>query len=152
MAKVHLIGNAHLDPAWLWRWQEGFAEIKATFRSALDRMKEFPDFTFTCAGASYYQWVEENDPAMFEEVRRRVAEGRWIIAGGWWLQPDCNIPSGESFARHSLPHAAPGSQTSWRTFAFSCGKRASRLTFHNSISLCRKRYRRGPPLFAPTAR
>jgi len=102
MAKVHLIGNAHLDPAWLWRWQEGFAEIKATFRSALDRMKEFPDFTFTCAGASYYQWVEENDPAMFEEVRRRVAEGRWIIAGGWWLQPDCNIPSGESFARHAL--------------------------------------------------
>lgn len=99
---IWLIGNAHIDPIWQWRWQEGFAEIKATFRSALDRMKEFDDFVFTCAGASYYQWVEENEPAMFEEIKQRVAEGRWIIAGGWWLQPDCNIPSGESFARHAL--------------------------------------------------
>ncbi|MDD6871424.1 MAG: glycoside hydrolase family 38 C-terminal domain-containing protein [Clostridiales bacterium] len=99
---IWFIGNAHIDPVWLWRWQEGFAEIKATFRSALDRMNEFEDFIFTCAGACYYQWVEENEPAMFEEIRRRVQEGRWVIAGGWWLQPDCNAPCGESFARHSL--------------------------------------------------
>ena len=99
---IWFIGNAHIDPVWLWRWQEGFAEIKATFRSALDRMNEFEDFIFTCAGACYYQWVEENEPAMFEEIRRRVREGRWVIAGGWWLQPDCNAPCGESFARHSL--------------------------------------------------
>lgn len=99
---IWFIGNAHIDPVWLWRWQEGFAEIKATFRSALDRMNEFDDFIFTCAGACYYQWVEENEPAMFEEIKRRVQEGRWVIAGGWWLQPDCNAPCGESFARHSL--------------------------------------------------
>lgn len=101
-SNVHLIGNAHVDPVWLWTWQEGFAEIKATFRSALDRMKEFPEFIFTSACASYYRWVEENDPEMFEEIRERVAEGRWAIAGGWWVQPDCNLPSGESFARHAL--------------------------------------------------
>lgn len=100
--KLHLVGNAHLDPVWLWRWQEGFAEIKATFRSALDRMKEFPEFKFTCACAAYYNWVEENAPEMFEEIRERVKEGRWIIVGGQWIQPDCNAPSGESFARHSL--------------------------------------------------
>lgn len=100
--KLHMIGNAHLDPVWLWRWQEGYAEIKATFRSALDRMNEFPDFVFTCAGAAYYKWVEENAPEMFEEIRARVQEGRWVIVGGWWIQPDCNIPSGEAFARHSL--------------------------------------------------
>ena len=100
--KIHLIGNAHLDPAWLWRWTEGFAEIKATFQSALDRLAEFPEFVFTCAAASYYQWVEENAPEMFAAIRRRVAEGRWIIAGGWWVQPDCNIPCGESFVRHGL--------------------------------------------------
>jgi alpha-mannosidase len=99
---VHMIGNAHLDPVWLWRWQEGYAEIKATFRSALDRMNEFPEFVFTCAGAACYKWVEENDPPMFAEIGKRVAEGRWVIVGGWWIQPDCNIPSGESFARHSL--------------------------------------------------
>ncbi|WP_156158002.1 alpha-mannosidase [Gordoniibacillus kamchatkensis] len=100
--KLHMIGNAHLDPVWLWQWQEGYAEIKATFRSALDRMNEFPDFVFTCAGAAYYKWIEENAPEMFEEIRARVREGRWVIVGGWWIQPDCNIPSGESFARHSL--------------------------------------------------
>lgn len=102
MEQVHLIGNAHLDPVWLWRWQEGYAEALATFRSALDRMAEFPGFVFTCAGAAYYQWIEETDPGMFEEIRARVAEGRWVIVGGWWIQPDCNAPSGESFARQSL--------------------------------------------------
>lgn len=100
--KIHMIGNAHLDPVWLWQWQEGFAEVKATFRSALDRMKEFSGFVFTCACAAYYKWVEENCPEMFEEIRERVKEGRWVITGGWWIQPDCNIPSGESFARHGL--------------------------------------------------
>ena len=100
--KIHLIGNAHIDPVWLWRWQEGYAEIKATFRSALDRMEEYPDFIFTCACAAYYQWVEENAPDLFNEIRIRIKEGRWKIVGGMWIQPDCNIPSGESFARHFL--------------------------------------------------
>ncbi|RAP75220.1 alpha-mannosidase [Paenibacillus montanisoli] len=100
--RLHMIGNAHLDPVWLWQWQEGYAEIKATFRSALDRKKEFPDFIFTCAGAAYYEWIEQNAPDMFEEIRGRVREGRWVIVGGWWIQPDCNLPSGESFVRHGL--------------------------------------------------
>jgi len=99
---LHLIGNAHLDPVWLWRWQEGFAETKATFRSALDRMTETRGFVFTCAAAAIYEWVEQNDPKMFAEIRRRVKQGRWVITGGWWIQPDCNIPSGESFVRHGL--------------------------------------------------
>ena len=102
MAKIYLIGNAHLDPVWLWRWQEVFSEIISTFRSALDRMKDFPDFKFTSACAVYYQWIEKVDPDMFEEIKERVKEGRWNIVGGWFLQPDCNLPSGESFARHGL--------------------------------------------------
>lgn len=102
MAKLHLIGNSHIDPVWLWRWQEGFAEIIATYRSALDRMKEFPDFKFTSACAVYYEWIEKIDKDMFEEIRQRVQEGRWNIVGGWYLQPDCNAPCGESFARHGL--------------------------------------------------
>ncbi|MBQ2726613.1 MAG: alpha-mannosidase [Clostridia bacterium] len=100
--KIHLIGNAHLDPVWLWQWHEGYMEVKATFRSALDRMKEFPDFKFTSACAAYYEWIRDSDPDMFEEIRQRVTEGRWSITGGWYIQPDCNIPSGESFARHGL--------------------------------------------------
>lgn len=102
MSKIHLIGNAHLDPVWLWRWQDGFTEVLATFRSVLDRMKDFDDFKFTSACAVYYEWVECTDPEMFEEIVQRVKEGRWSIVGGWYLQPDCNMPSGESFARHAL--------------------------------------------------
>ena len=99
---LHMIGNAHIDPVWLWQWQEGFHEVKATFRSALDRMKEYPDFKFVASSAVFYEWVEQSDPAMFAEIQQRVAEGRWSIVGGWWVEPDCNIPSGESFARHGL--------------------------------------------------
>ena len=100
--RLCLIGNAHIDPVWLWRWTEGMQEVKATFRSALDRMREYPDFKFCASSAAFYEFVEQNDPAMFEEIRERVAEGRWEIVGGWWVEPDCNIPSGESFARHAL--------------------------------------------------
>ena len=97
-----MIGNAHIDPVWLWQWQEGFHEVKSTFRSALDRLKEDENFLFVSSSAAFYEWVEKSDPAMFEEIRQRVSEGRWGIVGGWWIQPDCNIPSGESYARHAL--------------------------------------------------
>lgn len=102
MKKIYFVGNAHLDPVWMWRWQEGTAEAKATIRSALDRMKEYPEFRFVCSSSIVYQWIEAFDPAMFEELRARVREGRFVIVGGWIVQPDCNLPSGESFARHSL--------------------------------------------------
>ncbi len=100
--KLHMIGNAHLDPVWLWNWQEGFQEVKATFQSALDRMKESEDFIFSCSSAAFYEWVEKNNPRMFEEIVQRIEEGRWEIVGGWYVQPDCNIPSGESYVRHGL--------------------------------------------------
>lgn len=99
---IYMIGNAHIDPVWLWQWQDGFAEIKATFRAALDRMDEFPEFVFTSGCAAYYAWVEGNAPELFAEIQKRVAEGRFVIVGGLWIQPDCNIPSGESFCRQAL--------------------------------------------------
>ncbi|HKG57603.1 MAG TPA: glycoside hydrolase family 38 C-terminal domain-containing protein [Candidatus Limnocylindrales bacterium] len=99
---LHMIGNSHIDPVWLWQWPEGYQEVRATFRSALDRMNEYPEFIFTSDSAAYYEWVEEIDAGMFAEIQRRVAEGRWEIVGGWWVEPDCNIPSGESFVRHAL--------------------------------------------------
>lgn len=99
---VHLIGNAHLDPVFLWTLPDGLSEIKATFRSALDRIKQFDEFVFTSACISYYAWVEENEPEMFKEIKEAVENGRWCIVGGMWVQPDCNIPCEESFARHLL--------------------------------------------------
>ncbi|HEY0443360.1 MAG TPA: hypothetical protein VGC90_03970, partial [Candidatus Limnocylindrales bacterium] len=99
---LHMIGNSHIDPVWLWQWPEGYQEVRATFRSALDRMNEYPEFIFTSDSAAYYEWVEEIDPGMFDEIRARVDEGRWEIVGGWWVEPDCNIPGGESFVRQAL--------------------------------------------------
>ena len=102
MKNFYFVGNAHIDPVWMWRWQEGSCEAKATMRSVLDRMKEFPEFTFVCGASQVFEWIEEFDPAMFEEIRARVQEGRFVIVNGWFVQPDCNLPSGEGFARHSL--------------------------------------------------
>ena len=99
---IHLIGNAHIDIFWLWKWEEGLQEIRASFASALDRINEHNDFIFTSACAYYYSLVEETDPLLFERIRKAVAAGRWCITGGWWLQPDCNAPSGESFVRQGL--------------------------------------------------
>ncbi|MCD6089607.1 alpha-mannosidase [Candidatus Bathyarchaeota archaeon] len=99
---VHMIGNAHIDPIWLWRWQEGYQAICATFRNMLKLMDEFPAFIFTCSSAAFYEWVEKGDPDLFNEIRMRVREGRWVPIGGWWVEPDCNIPDGESFIRQAL--------------------------------------------------
>lgn len=99
---IHMIGNAHIDPVWLWRWTEGLEVVKSTYRQAVEFMKEFPDFVFTAGQAITYKWVEESDPQLFEEIKHFVQEGRWNIVNGWWVQPDCNIPSGESFVRQSL--------------------------------------------------
>ncbi|SEE12725.1 alpha-mannosidase [Ruania alba] len=99
---LYMVGATHLDPVWLWPWQEGYQEARATFRSALDRMEEYPDFVFTCDQVVLLAWVEEQDPELFERIQARVAEGRWVNAGGWWVEPDCNMPTGESFARQGL--------------------------------------------------
>ncbi len=100
--KIHLIGNAHIDVLWLWDWNEGIQEIRSTFASALDRISENEQFIFTSACAYYYQVVERVDPSLFKRIQKAVADGRWHVTGGWWLQPDCNAPSGESFIRQGL--------------------------------------------------
>ncbi|MBN1642469.1 MAG: alpha-mannosidase [Anaerolineae bacterium] len=99
---VHMIGNAHIDPVWLWCVDEGREEVLSTYRSAIDRMRETASFVFTSGGAATYRWVAEDDPDLLAAIRQRVAEGRWSLVNGWWVQPDCNIPCGESFARHGL--------------------------------------------------
>lgn len=99
---LHMIGNAHLDPVWLWRWPEGCAEAIATCWSAIDRLNEHPGLIFTRGEAQIYRWIEELDPPLFAYIRDYVAAGRWVVANGWWIQPDCNIPGGEAFIRQAL--------------------------------------------------
>lgn len=99
---LHLICNAHLDPVWLWEWEEGAAEAISTFRVAADLCEEFDAFIFNHNEVILYEWVEEYEPELFARIQRLVKEGRWRIMGGWYLQPDCNMPSGESFVRQIL--------------------------------------------------
>ena len=100
--EAHLVGYAHLDPVWLWNWTEGYAEARATLRSAVDRLNEYPEFVFTATSVQFLDWVRESDPELFDEIAGLVATGRFHVAGGWWVEPDCNIPSGEAFVRHAL--------------------------------------------------
>lgn len=96
---LHLICNAHLDPVWLWEWQEGAAAALSTFRTAADLCEEFDGFVFNHNEAVLYEWVAEYEPALFARIQKLVKRGRWHIMGGWFLQPDCNMPAGESLVR-----------------------------------------------------
>ena len=99
---LHIIGYSHIDAAWLWPWRDGADTVLTTFRSALNRIAETPGFCYCHSSSAHYRWVEQADPAMFAEVKKRIAEGRWEVVGGWPVEPDCNIPATESFVRHSL--------------------------------------------------
>ena len=103
MKTLFMIGNTHFDPVWLWTWDEAMASIRATFRSALDRMKEDPDFTYSFCTPPVFEWIKQTDPEMFEEIKLRASQGRWDVSSeGWWLQPDCNNLSGESLIRQGV--------------------------------------------------
>jgi len=97
---VHLICNAHLDPVWQWRWTEGCSEAIATFRNAVEILNEYPELIFNHNEAILYQWVKKFDNRLFREIRELVAQERWFIAGGWFLQPDLNLPPYENLVRH----------------------------------------------------
>ena len=99
---AHMVGYAHLDPVWLWPWTEGYAEARATLRSAVDRLGEFPEFVYTFTSVLFLEWVRESDPTLFAEITALVADGRFHLAGGWWVEADCNLPSGESIVRQAL--------------------------------------------------
>lgn len=98
---LHLISQAHLDPVWLWPTADGVAEVLTTMQSAVDRCHEFPQFKFTRSSAQTYRWVQEIDPRLFAEIKALVAAKRWEIIGNWIEQPDCNLPSAESFRQQS---------------------------------------------------
>jgi alpha-mannosidase len=100
MKKIHLICNAHIDPMWQWEWQEGAGSAISTFRVATEFCEIYDSFIFNHNEAILYQWVEEFEPELFERIQNLVKAGRWHIMGGWFIQPDCNMPSGESFLRH----------------------------------------------------
>ncbi len=99
---MHCVAHAHIDMNWMWGFSETAAITIDTFRTMLDLMEEYPDFTFSQSQASTYRIVEEYNPEMLEEIRDRVKEGRWEVTASTWVEADKNMPNGESFARHVL--------------------------------------------------
>ncbi len=98
MKKLHLICNAHLDPVWMWDWHEGAATALATFYSAVELAGEY-DYIFCHNEVILYEYIERYAPELFEKIQALVKQGKWHIMGGWYLQPDCMLPQGESFLR-----------------------------------------------------
>ncbi|MBQ6884481.1 MAG: alpha-mannosidase [Clostridia bacterium] len=100
--KTYIICNAHLDPIWQWEWEEGAAEALSTFRIAADFCEQYEDYIFCHNEVLLYDWIEQFDPELFARIQTLVEKGKWHIMGGWHVQPDCNMPSGESFVRQML--------------------------------------------------
>jgi alpha-mannosidase len=98
----HLTGNSHIDAAWLWPWTESIDTTRRTFSSAIQLMDEYPTYTYTQSASAYSQWMADKYPELNAQIARRVDEGRWELVGGMWIEPDLNLPSGESLVRQLL--------------------------------------------------
>ena len=101
-ATIDLTGNAHIDAAWLWPRTETVDVVKRTFTTALQLMNEYPDYTFSQSAAQYTEWMADKYPALNAQIKQRVKEGRWEIVGGMWVEPDLNLPDGETTVRQLL--------------------------------------------------
>ena len=98
--KVSALAHAHIDTAWLWNFDETRKKVARTFSTVLTLMEKF-DFTYVQSMAIYYQWIKEDYPDLFEKIRQKVKEGKWVLGAGW-VEFDANLPSGESIARQLL--------------------------------------------------
>lgn len=96
---IAAVGHAHIDSAWLWPVRETVRKVARTFSNVLSLMDEYDDFIFTASSAQQFAWLKRHYPVLFERVARRVAEGRFIPAGGMWVESDTNMPGGESLVR-----------------------------------------------------
>ena len=101
-ATFHLTGNSHIDAAWLWPWTETVDVVKRTFGTALQLMYEYPNYTYTQSAAAYNEWMAQKYPDLNDQIKQRIQEGRWEIVGGMWVEPDLNMPDGESLVRQLL--------------------------------------------------
>lgn len=99
--RIHLVPNSHIDPVWLWDKYEGIDEVINTFRAACDRLDEYPDLTFAASSMQFYEWVLQYDPKLFERIQEKVAEARWEVVGGWWVEADTNLLTEASFLKHA---------------------------------------------------
>lgn len=97
--RVYAVGHAHIDSAWLWPVRETVRKCARTFSNVLDLMDADPDLVFACSSAQQLAWIQEYYPELFERIRARVTEGRFVPVGGMWVESDTNLPGAEAMAR-----------------------------------------------------
>ncbi len=102
IGKLALVGNSHLDIVFMWAYKEYIRKLGRTHATMLRLMEQYPDFIFSQSTVPTYQEMEKHYPKLFEQVKQRIAEGRWEYIGAMWVEPDCNLISGESFVRQLL--------------------------------------------------
>ena len=98
----NLLGHAHLDMAWLWTIEETYSVAQRTFNSVLNLQQEYPHLTFGHTTAYLYQWIEENNPPLFKQIKKSINSGKWEVLGGMWVEPEVNLVKGESLIRQLL--------------------------------------------------
>ncbi|NIQ55052.1 MAG: hypothetical protein GWN85_16700, partial [Gemmatimonadetes bacterium] len=97
-----LVGNSHIDAAWLWRWDETVDVIRNTWRTSLKLAEIFPGYIFAASSAAYYDAMDRYEPTLADSLRTAVEDGMWALVGGWWVESDLNLPPGESLVRQGL--------------------------------------------------
>jgi alpha-mannosidase len=100
--ELSAIGHAHLDTAWLWPIEESYRKAVRSFSSQTAYMERYPDYRFACSQAQQYDWIRRRNPELYQRITQRVEAGQWVPVGGTWVEPDCNLPSGESLVRQFL--------------------------------------------------
>jgi alpha-mannosidase len=99
---MSMIGHSHIDAAWLWPFKETRRKCSRTFSTQLRLMEQYPEYIYTQGQALLYQFVKEDHPELYKEIKQRAAEGRWDVTGSMWVEADCNLSSGESLVRQVL--------------------------------------------------
>ena len=100
--RVTAVGHTHIDLAWLWTVQQAIEKGQRSFQTVLKLMEEFPEYTFLQSQPQMYQFIKEQAPELYDEIKRKVVEGKWEVEGAMWVEADCNLTSGESLVRQLL--------------------------------------------------
>ncbi len=99
---VNAIGHSHIDMAWMWRSHHTREKARRTFSTMLHLMRQYPEFLFIHSSPQLYQFVKQDDPALYARIKEKIADGHWEVTGGWWVESDTNLAGGESLVRQVL--------------------------------------------------
>jgi len=102
MGQLVICGHSHIDTAWLWPLRETRRKCGRTFATVLSEMEQYGEFRFMQSQPQLYEFVKQDYPALYRRIKRRIADGRWDVIGGSWVEADCNVTSGESLVRQFL--------------------------------------------------